>query len=208
MLLPGTTSSRWKSPRDAPDEYVSVIKLVVSGAVSMDPTFMQLGDGKVVMGTYNATIHDLEPVPNKPAKAIDMKMYTVPDRRPMQPADYQGPWDYQMYKKPGEGIMPARGLTVQGFQTKGQALSWDFRLYKPGTYEIVIDGGGAGKLRAHVAGQSIENSLDSQNRGEAGLGTVQIDAPGTYTFTLEVASDLRNASRYRSVTLVPVQDDP
>ena len=70
----------------------------------------------------------------------------------------------------------------------------------------MIDGGGAGKLSAHVAGQSIENSVNSRNRGDAGLGTVQIDAPGTYTFTLEVASDFRNASRYRSVTLVPVQD--
>jgi hypothetical protein len=29
------------------------------------------------MGTYNAKIHDLEAVPNTPAKAIDMKMYTV-----------------------------------------------------------------------------------------------------------------------------------
>ena len=102
--------------------------------------------------------------------------------------------------------MPARAITVSGFQTKGQALSWDFKLYKPGTYEIVINGGGAGNLRAHVAGQSIEKSLNSQNRGETGFGTVQIDAPGTYTFTLEVASDLKNGSRYRSVTLVPVQD--
>jgi len=173
----------------------------------MDPAHMQLNDGKVIMDTYNATIRDVEYVPGKPTRAIDMKMFTVPDRRPMQPSDYTGPWDYQMYRKPGEGVMPARAITVSGFQTKGQALSWDFKLYKPGAYEIVIDGGGAGKQRAHVAGQSIENSLNSRNRGEAGLGTVQIDASGTYTFTLEVASDFRNASRYRSVTLVPVQDD-
>ena len=51
----------------------------------MDPAFMQLGDGKVIMGTYNATIHDVEYVPGKPAKAIDMKMFTVPDRRPLLP---------------------------------------------------------------------------------------------------------------------------
>ena len=194
-------------PKDAPDEYVSVIKLVLSGAVSMDPAHMQLNDGNVIMDTYNATIHDVEQVPGKPTKAIDMKMFTVPDRRPMQPADHQGPWEYQMYKKPGEGIMPGRAITVQGFRTKGQALSWQFKLYRPGTYEIVIDGGGAGKLRAHVAGRSIESNINSRKRGEAGLGTVQIDAPGTYTFTLEVASDVRNASRYRSVTLVPATQD-
>ena len=191
---------------------VSVIKLVVSGAVSMDPAHMQLNDGEVIMDTYNATIHDVEYVPGKPTKAIDMKMFTVPDRRFMQPADYQGPWDYQMYKKPGEGIMPARAITVSGMQTKGQALTWDFKLYKPGTYEVVVNGRAgrnqngraAGKLRAHVAGQSIESELNFGNSGQASLGTVPIENPGTYTFTLEVAADFRNSPRYGSVTLVPV----
>ena len=191
-------------PKEAPDEYVSVIKLVVAGAVSMDPAYMQLNDGKVIMDTYNATVHDVEYVPGKPTKAIDMKMFTVPGRRPLLPGEITGPWDYHTYRKPGEGIMPARGITVAGFGTKGQALSWDFKLYKPGTYEIVINGGGTRGLRAHVAGQSIEYGSNSPNRG---FGTVQIDSPGTYTFTLEVASDLRNASRYRSVTLVPVSQD-
>jgi len=202
-------------PKDAPDEYVSVIKLVVAGAVSMDPAFMQLSDGKVLMDTYNANIHDVEYVPGKPTKAIDMKMFTVPDRRPLQPGEITGPWDYQMYKKPGEGIMPGRAITVSGFQTKGQALSWDFKLYKPGTYEVVIDCRGVrnqnwdeeGKLRANVAGQSVENRLNFYNPGEAHLGTVQIDTPGTHTLTLEVASDFRNAPRYRSVMLVPVSQD-
>jgi hypothetical protein len=178
----------------------------------MDPAHMQLCDGKVIMDTYNATIRDVEDVPGKPTKAIDMKMFTVPDRRPMQPADYQGPWDYQMYKKPGEGIMPGRAITVSGFQTKGQALSWDFKIYKPGTYEILIDCRGVGnrsrgvegRLRVNVAGQSVENGWDFQKPGEARLGTVQIDTPGSHTLTLEVASDFRNAPRYRSVTLVPV----
>ena len=127
-------------PKSAPDEYVSVIKLVVSGAVSMDHMFMQLGDGKVVMGTYNANIHDLEAVPNKPARAKGMKMYTVPLK--------------------GDGIMPARGLTLSGFQTKGQSLSWDLRVYKPGTYQVVVVCHAGrrqawnveGRVRANVAG--------------------------------------------------------
>ena len=202
-------------PQDAPDEYVSVIKLVVAGTVSMDPAFMQLSDGKVIMDTYNATIHDVEYVPGKPTKAIDMKMFTVPDRRPLQPGEITGPWDYQMYKKSGEGIMPGRAITVSGFQTKGQALSWDFKTFRPGTYEIVVDCRGVGnrnqgvegKLRAHVAGQSVEDTLDFFNRSEARLGTVQIDTPGSHTFTLEVASDFKNAPRYRSVALVPASQD-
>ena len=190
-------------PKEAPDEYVSVIKLVVAGTVSMDPAFMQLNDGKVIMGTYNATIHDVEYVPGKPTKAIDMKMFTVPDRRAPLPSDYTGPWDYQMYKKPGEGIMPSRGITVSGFQTKGQALSWDFRVYKPGTYKVVVvchvNKGQAwnveGRVRAHVAGQSVENELIEDKRVvphtmnekildlHAALGTVEINSAGAHTLT-------------------------
>ena len=192
-------------PESAPDEYVSVIKLVVSGAVSMDPTFMQLGDGKVVMGTYNATIHDLEAVPDKPAKAIDMKMYTVPLK--------------------GQGIMPGRGLTVSGFQTKGQALSWDFRMYRPGTYEVVVvchSGRNQrwnvqGRVRANVAGQSVENELieskrvttPTMNSGvvdlHSVLGTVEINSPGAHTLTLEIASDFTGTKpKFRAVMLTPV----
>ena len=61
-----------------------------------------------------------------------------------------------------------------------------------------------GKLRAKVAGQSVENGLDFYKLGEARMGTVQIDAPGSHTLTLEVASDFRNAPRFQNVMLVPV----
>ena len=195
-------------PKSAPDEYVSVIKLVVSGAESMDQTFMQLSDGKVVMGTYNAHIHDVEYVPNKPGRAKDMKMYTVPQQ--------------------GEGIMPGRGLTVSGFQTKGQALSWDFRVYKPGTYEVVVvchtSKGRAwnveGRMRANVAGQSVENELFESKRVtpptmnsrivdlHSVLGTVEINSPGAHTLTLEIASNFTGTKpKFRSVMLVPVTQD-
>ena len=202
-------------PQEAPDDYVSVIKLVVGGTVCMDPAHMQLHDGKVILDTYNATIHDVQYVPGKPNKAIDMKMFTVPDRRPLLPGEITGPWDYQMYRKAGEGIMPGRAITVSGFQTKGQALTWDFKLYKAGAYEIVLNCRGAGrqnrtiegKLRAHVAGQSVESELSLESSGRARLGKVQIDRPGTHTFTLEVASDFSNAPRYASVTLVPVSSE-
>ena len=114
-------------PQDAPDKFVSVIKLDVAGDVSMDPAHMQMNDGKVILDTYNAKIHDAQYVPGKPTKAIDMKMFTVPDRRPLQSSDDTEPWNYQMYRKPGEGIMPSRAITVSGFQTKGQALSLGFQ---------------------------------------------------------------------------------
>ena len=192
-------------PKDAPDQYVSVIKLVVAGAVSMDQTFMQLSDGKVCMGAYNANIHDLETIPNKPAKAKDMKMYTVPQS--------------------GRGIMPGRGLTVSGFHTKGQALSWDFRVYKPGTYEVVVVCHAGrnqawnveGRMRAHVAGQSVENKLIELKRVtpptmnsrivdlHSVLGTVEINSAGAHTLTLEIASNFTGTKPLlRSVMLVPV----
>jgi len=191
-------------PKDAPDQYVSVIKLVVAGAVSMDQTFMQLSDGKVCLGAYNANIHDLETIPNKPAKAKDMKMYTIPQS--------------------GRGIMPGRGLTVSGFHTKGQALSWDFRVYQPGTYEVVVvchanrnqTWNMEGRVRANVTGQSVENELIEYKRVapptmnskivdlHSILGTVKINSAGAHTLTLEIASNFTGAKpRFRSVMLVP-----
>jgi alpha-L-fucosidase len=195
-------------PKEGPDPYVSVIKLVVAGAVSMDQMFIQSSDGKLCLGAYNANIHDLETIPNKPAKAKDMKMFTVPQS--------------------GRGIMPGRGLTVAGFHTKGQALSWDLRVYQPGTYEVVVvchtSKGRAwnmeGRMRAHVAGQSVENKLIEFKRAtpptmnskivdlHAVLGTVKINAAGAHTLSLEVASNFTGAKPLlRSVMLVPVAHD-
>ncbi len=125
----------------------------------------------------------------------------------------------------GQGIMPGRGLTVAGFHTQGQALSWDFRLYRPGTYKVVVvchtNEGRAwnveGQLRAHVAGQSVENKLIESKRVAAPtmnahtmnlhavLGTVKISTAGANTLTLEVASNLTGGRPlFRSVMLVPV----
>ncbi len=124
--------------------------------------------------------------------------------------------------------MPARGLTVSGFQTKGQALSWDFRVYKPGTYKVVVvchagrnqTWNVQGRMRANVAGQSVESELIESKRVttptmDSGvvdlhsvLGTVEIDSPGARTLTLEIASDFTGTKpKVRSVMLVPVTQD-
>jgi alpha-L-fucosidase len=210
-------------PKKQPDKYVSVIKLVIAGDAVMDQDHLQLTDGKVMLDAYNATIHDVEYVPEKPVKAIDMKMFTTPDRRPLQPGDYTGPWDYQMYKKPGEGIMPGRGLTVSGFQTKGQALSWDFKIYEPGSYDVMVvchvgknaEWKADGKMRVTVAGQSVENQLIENKRVKtitmprlmdlySIIGRVKMDVPGAHTLTLEVASDFAGkAPSLKGVLLVP-----
>ncbi len=212
-------------PKNQPDEYVSVIKLVVAGDVAMDKNHLQLTDGKVMLDAYNAEMHDLEYVPEKPTKAIDMKMFTTPDRRPLQASDYIGPWDYQMYKKPGEGIMPGRGLTVAGFNKKGQALSWDFKLFKPGSYNVVVvchvSQGGAweadGEMRVSVAGQSVENKLIELKRVNtittqklvdlhAVLGTVNVATQGAQTLTLEITSDFEGkAPNFKGLMLVPIE---
>ncbi len=194
-------------PENAPDKYVSVIRLRIAGAAVMDQDFLQLSDGKVVLETYNARIHDLEYIPGKSVRAKDMRMYTVPQR--------------------GEGIMPGRGLTVSGFQTEGQALSWDFKVFKPGSYEVfVVCHAGRdqtwnveGRVRANIAGKSVENELIEDKRVETPtmppgivdlyslIGRVKLDSPGAHTLTLEIASDFTGTKpRFQSVVLVPVQD--
>jgi len=210
-------------PKDQPEDYVSVIKLQLAGEALMADTYLQQTDGTVMLDAYNANIHDLEYVSGKPSKAINMKMFTIPNRRPMQSDDYVGPWDYQMYKKANEGIMPGRGLTVAGFTKQGQALSWDLKMFKPGDYEVVAvylvvknpEWELEGKLRVNIAGQSVENELKEGKRDKTitaqkleyfktVLGTVNINSSGTETLTLEVASDLKGKTpRLKGLMLVP-----
>ncbi|MBU2950879.1 alpha-L-fucosidase [Tamlana agarivorans] len=211
-------------PRNQPDAHVTVIKLQISGKSKMNQNHLQLTDGKVLLDAYNASIHDLEFVPGKPTKAIDMKMFTVADRRPLLADNYTGAWDYQMYKKPNEGIMPSREITVSGFHTKGQALSWDFKIYKPGSYDVAVvthvpknkKWESDGKMKANVAGQSVENLLIESKRMKSiampksmksysSLGTVKIDNSGTYKLTLEVSSNFNVAKpRLYGVELIPI----
>ena len=191
-------------PVAAPDPYVSVIALTVEGDVSMEQAHLQQNDGSVVLDAYTATIHDKEFIPSKPRRAVDFRMFTVPLR--------------------GEGAIPARMLSVGGLTTEGQALSWDFRLVEPGTYEVAVvslgnpgQGRSQGRMRASVAGQSVENVLRERERmttielpsrlreSLSVLGTVTITAPGMQTLSLEVASDVAgSASRIRGVKLLPV----
>ena len=195
-------------PKKATDPYVSVIALTVEGAVSMEQAHLQQTDGAVVLDGYQATIHDKEFVPSKPRRAVEFKMFTVPQR--------------------GEGIMPGRVLTVGGFNKVGQALSWDFRLVEPGTYEVAVVSlvtkgqtwKSEGRMRATVAGQSVENTLHERERMKnieipsnlqeslSVLGTVTIGAPGMQTLTLEVASDFAGSGpRLRGVRLLPVASE-
>lgn len=214
-------------PKDRPDAYVSVIKLVVAGDAEMGDGHLQLTDGKVLLDAYNAEIHDLEYVPEKPTKAIDMKMFTVPNRRPLLPSDYTGPWDYHMYKKPGEGIMPGRGQTVSGFKTQGQALSWDFKVFRPGSYNVMVvchvgeneKWNPDGKVRVSVAGQTIENQLTEHKRVPtitmpksmdlySAIGNVTMDMAGTYSLSLEISSDFKGkAPNFKGVMLIPVNNN-
>lgn len=185
----------------APDPYVSVIALTVEGAASMEPVHLQQNDGSVVLEAYTGLIHDTEFMPNKPRRAIDFKQFTVP--------------------LGGEGIIPARMLSVGGLSKEGQALSWDFRLVEPGRYKVVVASLGSSnscRLRATVGGQSVVNNLqevekrktielptDKIRESIAVLGTVTIPAAGMQTLTLDVASDSAGSTpRIRSVELVPV----
>ena len=117
-------------------------------------------------------------------------------------------------------------MTIEGLTQVGQALSWDFRLVEPGTYEVavvsIINKGAKwktdGKMRATVAGQSVENKLRERVRLDnprmssqlpnsvAILGTVTIDVVGMQTLTLEVTSDFINTKpTIRAVKFLPVK---
>jgi len=77
-----------------------------------------------------------------------------------------------------------------------------------------------GRVRAKVAGQSVENELieskrvttPTMNSGVVDLhcvlGTVEINSPGAYTLTLEIASDFTGTKpKFRAVMLTPVTQD-
>uniref|UniRef100_UPI004047CA0A alpha-L-fucosidase n=1 Tax=Mariniflexile sp. TaxID=1979402 RepID=UPI004047CA0A len=174
-------------PKSAPDPYVSVIALKIEGVPIMDQSFLQQQNGTVILDAFRSTIHDKEFVPNKPLRPLDQSSFTV--------------------LKKGEGIMPTRGMTV-GLDEAGQALSWDFRVMKPGTYKVAVlssvkdehEWKTDGSMRVTVAGQSVENKLIEHERWDnkrmatemkcsvAILGTVKINSLGMQTLTLEVTS--------------------
>ena len=78
----------------------------------------------------------------------------------------------------------------------------------------------AGRLRATVAGQSVENSLQERERMPSRelpthveeslsvIGKVKIDAAGMQTLTLEVTENFpKSAGSIRGVRLLPVANE-
>lgn len=192
-------------PKTAPDPYVSVISLEIEGEPVIDGHFLQQNDDTVLLDAFYSTIHDERFVPNKPLRPVDQKIFTVMQK--------------------GEGIMPTRGMTV-GLNKAGQALTWDFRMVNPGTYEVAVvcDVGEAqkweadGKMKVTVAGRSVENRLREDARKEnrwmahnmksvvSKIGKITINTAGMKTLTLEVTSDFNDSKpNVRYVQLVPIK---
>ncbi|MDB2607085.1 alpha-L-fucosidase [Zobellia sp.] len=200
----GTNIISIQVPEIAPDPYVSVIALEIEGAPEMDQAFIQQQDGTVILDAFRSTIHDAEFVANKPLHPIDQKAFTV--------------------MKKGEGIMPTRGMTV-GLDQTGQSLSWDFRLVQPGKYKVAVLNSvteehkwkANGRMKATVAGQSVENKLVEKERWNnkrmatemkasvAILGTVEIKTAGMQTLILEVTKDFTDdIPNVINVQLLPI----
>jgi alpha-L-fucosidase len=193
-------------PKKAPDSYVSVIELKIEGAPKMDQTFLQQQDGTVILDAFRATVHDKEIVANKPLRPLDQRLFTV--------------------MKKGKGIMPARGMTVE-LNKEGEALSWDFRILKPGTYKVAVLSSvsehdkwkSEGSMRVTVAGQSVENKLIEQERWDnermatemkcsvAILGKIKINTLGMQTLSLEVTSGFNSfIPNIINVQLLPIDN--
>jgi alpha-L-fucosidase len=200
----GTNIISINVPKTAPDANISVIELKIKGAPMMDQNFMQQQDGTVILDAFRATIHDNEFVANKPLKPLDQKIFTV--------------------MKKGEGIMPTRGMTV-GLDKVEQAISWDFRMVKPGTYKVAVLSSikdehkwkTDGSMRVTVAGQSVENKLIEQERWDnkrmatemkcsvSIVGNVKINTLGMHSLTLEVTSEFTDYTpNILSVQLIPI----
>jgi alpha-L-fucosidase len=200
----GANVIRINVPKQAPDPYVSVIALTLEGAPVMEQAFLQQSDGSVILDAFCSTIHDIEFVANKALRPLDQRMFTV--------------------MKKGEGVMPARGMTVALNKT-GQALSWDFRMLEAGIYNVAVvcninedkEWESDGRMRVNVAGQSVENKLEEHKRwknqrmasevmsSESILGTVEINTLGMQTLTIEVTSDFIDSNlNICSVRLLPV----
>lgn len=121
----------------------------------------------------------------------------------------------------GKGMMAGRGLTVKGFDKKGQALSWDFSIHEPGVYDVVaicnmgddIEWAADDRVRATVAGQVVEGPLTEYKRVETLvkmaeshciLGTVKIEHAGPYSLTFELTSDFDDVKpSFRGAMLMP-----
>ncbi len=193
-------------PESAPDPYVSVIALEVEGDALMDQAILQQRDGTVYLDGFQAIIRDKEIVPNKLLKPLDHKTFTVP--------------------KKGEGIMPAHGMTLNGFTEIGQALTWDFRLVQTGTYKVFVVNSiregqplnADGRLKATIAGKSVENELVELERvlnprmatqvmnSFAELGTLTLQNAGMTTVSLEVTSEFTDSNpAFRSLMLIPIE---
>ncbi|MDC0177927.1 alpha-L-fucosidase [Polaribacter sp.] len=193
-------------PKTAPDPNVSVIALKIKGALIMDQAFLQQQDGKVILDAFRATIHDKEFVPNKTLRPLDQRIFTVP--------------------KKGKGIMPTRGMTV-GLNEVGQALSWDFRMLKPGKYKVVVLSSVKehdkwktdGSMRVTVAGQSVESKLKEDKRWNnermatemksvvSILGNIEIKTLGMQTLSLEVTSGFTDFTpNIINVQLIPIDN--
>jgi len=204
-MAAGTSIISINVPIEAPDPYVSVIALEIAGQAVMEQKTLQQNDNSVILDVFQCQIHDQEYVPNKPLRPLDHRIFTVPQR--------------------GKGVMPARGLTVNGFTQVGQALSWDFRLIQGGKFKVAVvyslpsdqalklDG----RLRATVGGQSVENKIKEADRWEnirmahgndfvsAILGEVVLDAAGMHTLSLAVSQEFKDADpNLAKVMLIPV----
>ncbi|WP_158973949.1 alpha-L-fucosidase [Cellulophaga sp. L1A9] len=200
----GTNIISIKIPKTAPDPFVSVVALQIEGKAKMEQTFLQQLDGTVILDAFRSTIHDNEFVANKPLRPIDQRIFTV--------------------LKKDEGIMPTRGMTV-GLDEAGQALSWDFRVIKPGRYKVAVVCSvkeeeylkADGSMRVTLGEQSVENKLIEHERWDNErmatemkcavtiLGTIKINKVGMHTLTLEVSSDFKDSKpNVISVQLLPV----
>ena len=122
-----------------------------------------------------------------------------------------------------------RGVATRWFEPD-QELRWDFTVYEPGSYQVVLltseartsfagaDWEGGHLVKVSVAGQAVEGKVEDQGRQvnarnprwrdvRSGLGQVRIAKAGRATLALKalnIQSEKKLGFSLRAVQLVPV----
>jgi len=134
-------------------------------------------------------------------------------------------------KKDGSIVLYAGNITIQGVKLRWEPIEkkrtvgywanvkdwcyWDFKVTKPGTFNVrILQGCGKGHGGSTVAfiinDQTLKHTVEDtghfQNFKPHDLGTIKIDKPGTYRCAVKPIRKAKGAVMdLRQVTLTPVK---
>ncbi|HYJ46720.1 MAG TPA: alpha-L-fucosidase [Pyrinomonadaceae bacterium] len=193
--------------------------------------FTQQDDAK--MDHYALNIQLPGPAPDKYDSVIvlelqgdvvaDASLLQQPDSSVTLPAFLS-----EVHKAGGEGLrFDSRGV-AERWLNKDEWLSWDFKVSRPGTFDVVLltseqkygrDWEGGHTVDVEVAGQKLKGTVENNGKEEnpanpywkyviSKVGRVRVDKPGKYSLELKpetIRAEKKLGLTLVSVKLIPVQ---